>query len=110
VAHAIHRRWRPPSTGLAVEPLIGERMTRGAWVNLIDTTALVGTVFGVATSPGLGVTQMSAGLRSLGFIPGDSPWVEYTKIAVIGASSMGWDRHLSSSQSHTSCAARAIRC
>lgn len=83
VAHAIHRRGRPLSMRWAVEPLIGEKATRGPWGNVIDATALVGTVFGVATSLGLGVTQMSAGLRSLGFVPENSPWVEYTMIAVI---------------------------
>jgi len=85
VAHAIHRRGRPLSMRWALEPLIGEKATRGPWGHLVDATALVGTVFGVATSLGLGVTQMSSGLRSLGVVPQDSPWVEYAMIAVISA-------------------------
>ena len=83
IAHAIHRRGRPRSMRWAVEPLIGEKAARGGWGNLIDCFALAGTVFGVATSLGLGVTQMAAGLRSLGVVPEDNPAVEYIMIAVV---------------------------
>ncbi|MDQ1129795.1 BCCT family transporter [Microbacterium sp. SORGH_AS_0888] len=65
LAYAIHRRRRPISIRWALEPLLGRRVY-GAWGNLIDTVALVGTVFGVATSLGLGVMQIGAGLSSAG--------------------------------------------
>ncbi|MFC7925661.1 BCCT family transporter [Microbacterium laevaniformans] len=65
LAYAIHRRRRPISIRWALEPLLGHRV-RGAWGNAIDTLALVGTVFGVATSLGLGVMQIGAGLFSAG--------------------------------------------
>ena len=66
LAYAIHRRGRPVSIRWALEPLLGKRV-RGTWGNVIDTLALVGTVFGVATSLGLGVMQISSGLSSAGF-------------------------------------------
>jgi choline/glycine/proline betaine transport protein len=65
LAYAIHRRGRPVSIRWALEPLLGDRV-RGGWGNLIDVVALVGTVFGVATSLGLGVIQIGAGLESAG--------------------------------------------
>lgn len=83
VGLAIHRRGRPLALRWAFEPLIGERRVRGGWGHLIDNIALIGTVFGVATSLGLGVTQMSAGLRSLGVVGEDSPWLEYAMIGLV---------------------------
>lgn len=66
LAYAIHRRRRPISIRWALEPLLGNRV-RGAAGNVIDAVALVGTLFGVATSLGLGVMQMGSGLESVGF-------------------------------------------
>lgn len=66
LAYAIHRRRRPISIRWALEPLLGKRV-RGVWGNVIDALALVGTVFGVATSLGLGVMQIGAGLGAAGF-------------------------------------------
>jgi choline/glycine/proline betaine transport protein len=65
LAYAIHRRGRPISIRWTLEPLLGKRI-RGGWGNVIDVIALVGTVFGVATSLGLGVLQISAGLEKAG--------------------------------------------
>lgn len=66
LAYAIHRRRRPISIRWALEPLLGNRV-RGAAGNVIDAVALVGTLFGVATSLGLGVMQMGSGLEFVGF-------------------------------------------
>lgn len=67
LAYAIHRRGRPISIRWTLEPLLGKRV-RGGWGNLIDVIALVGTIFGVGTSLGLGVLQISAGLESAGIM------------------------------------------
>lgn len=67
LAYAIHRRGRPVSIRWALEPLLGKRVG-GGWGNLIDVIALVGTLFGVATSLGLGVLQISSGLDSIGLV------------------------------------------
>lgn len=83
LAYAIHRRRRPVSIRWALEPLLGKRV-RGTWGNVIDTLALVGTVFGVATSLGLGVLQISSGLSSAGWGRPDTV-MQIAIIAVITA-------------------------
>ncbi|WP_301141659.1 BCCT family transporter [Demequina muriae] len=65
IAYAVHRKGRPVSIRYALEPLLGKRI-HGAWGNVIDVTAVVGTLFGVATSLGLGVQQISSGLGTTG--------------------------------------------
>ncbi len=45
-------------------PLLGERI-HGAFGNIIDVVAVVATLFGLATSLGFGVQQISAGLAHL---------------------------------------------
>ncbi|QHC65503.1 BCCT family transporter [Rathayibacter oskolensis] len=81
LAYAIHRRKRPVSIRWALEPLLGKRV-RGGWGNAIDVVALVGTIFGVATSLGLGVTQISAGLEAAGLVE-SSLTIQLIVIAVI---------------------------
>ena len=67
VAYSIHRRGRPVSIRWALEPLFGERVK--GWVgDVIDVLAIFGTVFGVATSLGLGVQQISAGMVEIGIV------------------------------------------
>ena len=65
LAYAIHRRGRPLSIRWALEPLLG-RYVKGWAGDLIDVVAIFGTVFGIATSLGLGVQQISAGLAHIG--------------------------------------------
>jgi choline/carnitine/betaine transport len=66
LAYAIHRRRRPISIRWTLEPLLGRKRIEGGWGHAIDIVALAGTVFGVATSLGLGVLQISAGMQSAG--------------------------------------------
>ncbi|WP_169165706.1 BCCT family transporter [Cellulomonas taurus] len=67
LAYTIHRKGRPVSIRWALEPLLGDRV-KGRLGDAIDVTAVVGTVFGVATSLGLGVLQIAAGLEHAGII------------------------------------------
>ncbi|MGW0734892.1 BCCT family transporter [Streptomyces sp. NPDC002851] len=67
VAYAIHRKGRPVSIRWALEPILGKRI-KGAWGDAIDTIAIVGTLFGVATSLGFGVLQIASGLESQGWV------------------------------------------
>nr|WP_258063925.1 MULTISPECIES: BCCT family transporter [unclassified Pseudoclavibacter] len=83
LAYAIHRRGRPVSVRWALEPLLGRRV-RGGWGNLIDVVALVGTIFGVATSLGLGVLQIGSGLEAAGILE-SSTTASIAIIAVITA-------------------------
>ena len=45
-------------------PLLGDKIY-GVWGNVIDILSVLATLFGLATSLGLGVTQVSAGLNHL---------------------------------------------
>ncbi|PJI94645.1 BCCT family transporter [Luteimicrobium subarcticum] len=65
LTYAIHRKGRPVSIRWALEPLLGDRV-KGRTGDVIDIVAIVGTVFGVATSLGFGVLQIGAGLDYTG--------------------------------------------
>ncbi|MDO5644584.1 MAG: BCCT family transporter [Dermabacter sp.] len=83
VAYATHRRGRPLSVRWALEPLLGRRTN--TWIgDVIDVIAIVGTLFGVATSLGFGVNQIAAGLIHLGILP-DDPWMKVIMVVVITA-------------------------
>ncbi|HEX6197515.1 MAG TPA: BCCT family transporter [Jiangellaceae bacterium] len=66
LAYAIHRRGRPVSIRWALEPILGDRV-KGTAGDVIDIVAIIGTVFGVATSLGLGVLQIAAGFERIGW-------------------------------------------
>ena len=67
LAYAIHRRGRPVSIRWALEPILGDRV-KGWTGDVIDILAMFGTLFGIATSLGLGVQQISTGMASMGVI------------------------------------------
>ncbi|WP_343252130.1 BCCT family transporter [Glutamicibacter sp. BW80] len=67
LAYAIHRRGRPVSIRWALEPILGDRV-KGWLGDVIDVLAIFGTVFGVATSLGLGVQQISSGMEAIGLV------------------------------------------
>ncbi len=74
------RKKLPLTLRSALHPVIGQRIY-GPVGHLVDLLAVFGTVFGVATSLGLGVKQMGAGLNVLfGLDPG-----VVTQIALIAA-------------------------
>jgi len=62
-------------------PLLGERI-HGLWGNLIDTVAVIATLFGLATSLGFGVQQVAAGGQLLFGTP-DTTWFQVVLIAAI---------------------------
>ncbi|MDX5365199.1 MAG: BCCT family transporter, partial [Alphaproteobacteria bacterium] len=64
LAYFSFRRGLPLSVRSALYPLIGERI-HGWPGHLVDIFAVFGTMFGVATSLGLGVMQVNAGLNYL---------------------------------------------
>lgn len=87
VAYAVHRKGRPVSIRWALEPILGRRVE--GWLgDVIDVAAIVGTVFGVATSLGLGVTQVGAGLEFLGVIDVSTTLLIGLIIVITGAATL----------------------
>ncbi len=84
IAYAVHRKGRPISLRWALEPLFGKRVL-GRWGDAIDVIAVVGTLCGVATSLGFGVTQLGAGLDFLGVVDNAGNGLLVVLIAVITA-------------------------
>ncbi|GAB3620768.1 BCCT family transporter [Glutamicibacter endophyticus] len=68
MAYMTFRRGRPLAVRWLLEPLLGRERVEGWAGHVIDTIAIVGTLFGVATSFGFGVTQITSGLEYLGWI------------------------------------------
>ncbi|ULQ47049.1 BCCT family transporter [Flagellatimonas centrodinii] len=83
LAYFAYRHKLPLSIRSAFYPLFGDRIY--GWPgHVIDTIAVFGTLFGVATSLGLGVQQVNAGLAYLLDIPQSLP-IQLGLIAVITA-------------------------
>ena len=83
LAYFTYRHGLPLTIRSALYPLIGERIY-GPIGHFVDTLAVIGTLFGVATSLGYGVTQINAGLNEL-FGLAINPQVQMGLIAIITA-------------------------
>jgi choline/glycine/proline betaine transport protein len=84
LAYTCFRRGRPLAPRWTLEPLLGEWTQR--WPGLtVDVLAVFGTLFGLATSLGLGAMQVNAGLAELFGIPAGSISTQLIIIAVITA-------------------------
>lgn len=83
LAYFSFRHGLPLTMRSALYPIIGERIY-GPIGNAVDIFAVIGTIFGVATSLGLGVLQINAGFAHVLGWP-TSFWVQLPLIAVITA-------------------------
>jgi choline/glycine/proline betaine transport protein len=82
IAYTVYRRGRPISFRWALEPLFGDRIK--GWIgDVIDVVAILGTIFGVATSLGLGATQIAGGFGFLDWVDEPSDALLVGIIAVI---------------------------
>lgn len=72
-AYFIHKRNLPPRVSSIFQPILGERI-HGPIGKAIDVVAIVGTVFGIAVSIGLGTLQINGGLSQLFGIPENAGW------------------------------------
>jgi choline/glycine/proline betaine transport protein len=68
LAYFAFSRKQPLSIRSVFYPVLGERI-HGGWGHAIDILATVATLFGVATSLGLGASQVNAGLNHLFGLP-----------------------------------------
>ncbi|MEG2406549.1 MAG: BCCT family transporter [Clostridiales bacterium] len=69
LAYFQFRKNRPALISSCFEPLIGEKRAAGAWGSVINILAVMATVFGVATSLGMGAMQINSGLTYVFGIP-----------------------------------------
>ena len=81
LAYFCYRKNLPLLPRSAFFPFIGKKIY-GPAGDIIDTFAVIGTMFGVATSLGFGVSQVNAGLNYLFDVPQTS-LVQVTLIAII---------------------------
>ncbi|AXO13689.1 BCCT family transporter [Thalassospira indica] len=81
LAYFHYRKGLPLSIRSALYPIIGERIY-GTWGHVVDILAVFGTMFGIVTTLGLGVMQISSGLNTLFGIPDTVP-VQIVLIAII---------------------------
>ena len=81
LAYFHYRKGLPLSIRSALYPMIGERIY-GPWGHAVDILAVFGTMFGIVTTLGLGVMQISAGLNGLFGIP-DTLLVQIILIGII---------------------------
>lgn len=83
IAYFGHRQGLPLSIRSTLHPLLGARI-HGPLGHAVDVFAVFGTLFGLATSLGLGAMQINAGLTRLFGAP-DATWVQVLLISVITA-------------------------
>ncbi|MBV7295609.1 BCCT family transporter [Corynebacterium sp. TAE3-ERU12] len=74
IAYGTFRLGRKQLLSAAFIPLIGARAAEGWPGRIIDIAAIVATVFGTATSLGVGVLQISAGLDNTGLVSNPGTW------------------------------------
>ena len=82
IAYSVYRKGRSISLRWVLEPIFGDRV-KGWLGDLIDVLAILGTVFGVATSLGLGARQIAAGLDELNIVSDAGDTLLVTIIVVI---------------------------
>lgn len=68
LAYFAYRRHLPLAVRSGLYPIFGKRLDGGLG-NVVDVAAVLGTIFGVATSLGIGVVQLNFGLNLLFGIP-----------------------------------------
>jgi choline/glycine/proline betaine transport protein len=71
LAYFAYRRDLPLTLRTALYPVLKEKIY-GPWGHVIDLVGVFGTIFGLATSLGLGATPIAAGIENLG-------WMENTE-------------------------------
>ena len=85
-AYFIHKRNLPPRVSSIFQPLLGERI-HGPIGRFIDIVSIVGTVFGVAVSLGLGALQINSGINRVLGVPESAVW-QLVIIGVVGGVAM----------------------
>ncbi|WP_150461050.1 BCCT family transporter [Nesterenkonia ebinurensis] len=85
LAFMTFRRGRPLAIRWLLEPIFGRKLIE-SWVgHIIDVVAIVGTVFGVVTSLGIGTQQIAAGMGFMGWVedPSSEPLLTVLVIVIM---------------------------
>lgn len=82
-AYFMYKRNLPPRVSSIFHPLLGDRI-HGPLGAVIDITAIIGTLFGVAVSVGLGTLQINSGLAAI-FGVSESRFTQIMIIVVVSA-------------------------
>lgn len=83
IAYGVFRKGRRLTISAVFEPLMGRRNTQGVPGKIIDIFAIFATLFGSATSLGLGALQIASGAEIVGWADGASNTVLVVIIAVL---------------------------
>jgi glycine betaine transporter len=96
LAYFSYRKGLPMMLSSCLEPILGRKGIEGPWGILVNILGVFATLFGLATSLGLGAMQIAAGLESLFGIPsGPTIWVTIVVVitaAAVISTSTGIDR------------------
>lgn len=82
LAYFAYRHDLPLTIRSTLYPLLGKRI-HGPIGQGVEILAVFGTLFGIATSLGLGVVQINAGLVHIGWLPESSPFWQVILIGII---------------------------
>ncbi len=96
LAYFSYRKGLPMMLSSTLEPILGQDGISGKWGITVNTIGVLATLFGIATTLGLGVMQIGAGLEELfGYVSGPNLWLGIifvvTLLAIISTAS-GIDR------------------
>lgn len=88
LAYMTFRRGRPLSMRWLLEPVFGRKLIE-SWVgHIIDVVAIVGTMFGVVTSLGLGVQQIAAGLEYMEWFEGGNSLLIWLVVGITAVATL----------------------
>ncbi len=88
LAYMTYRKGRPLAVRWLLEPLLGRARIEGPIGHAIDVVAIVGTLFGVATSLGFGINQVSAGLSFLGWFETNNSLIIVLIVVITGIATL----------------------
>ncbi len=83
LAYFAHRKGLPLTLRSGLAPILGKRIN-GPIGDAVDIFAICGTLFGIATSLGLGVSQINSGLNYLTGLP-NTAWMQVGLIVLVMA-------------------------
>ncbi len=85
LAYFSYHRGLPMLLSSTLEPIIGEENLDKGWGRLVNVIGVYATLFGLATSLGLGAMSIANGLGHLGLVSGTGTGVQVIIIAVVTA-------------------------